>query len=110
MIIRPEHAEEARRAREHVAGNALRARTKGLTPRFVGHAYLVEAIKMMFPDIDNDRAVALASGFYVLAHADQNQPEGADIVAEFLASRSSNDPAVVERVRQFSGVPRSPVQ
>jgi hypothetical protein len=104
MIVKPEHAAAFDRARNHARTNAKRAKAAGLTPGFVAHCYIFEALKLYF-ECDDARATELATGLTVLAFADQKTgtKDGA-VLAEYALKRSTNDPAAIERLRSLSGI------
>lgn len=107
MIIRPEHAAEVAQAREHAHASKMRALNKGLVPSFVGHAFVAEAMKLWL-DCDNDRANALASGFMVLAFAENRAGDDTGaIIAEYILRRSTNDPKLTEDLVALSGLARA---
>src|ERR1700730_2857222 len=96
MIIRPEDADKAERSRNHAHACKMKALNAGLEPHLVGHAYVAQAMKLWF-NCDNDKAYALASGFMVLAFAENAKGDDTGkVIAEYALRRASNDPKLVE--------------
>jgi hypothetical protein len=69
-----------------------------LTPGFLVHCYIVEALKLYF-NCDDARATELATGLTVLAFADQKTgAKDGSVLPEYALRRSTNDPAIVDRL------------
>lgn len=104
MIIRPEDAAAVEKARNFAHGCKMRPLNADLEPNFVAHAFIAEAMKLLF-DCDNTRAQALASGLTMLAFADERSDtkDGA-VLADYILTRSVNDPTIVDRFRAMAGL------
>lgn len=72
MKIILDQAQAVKDARDHAAALARRPDLESIDPGLLGHAMLIEAMKLLF-DPGAERAEALADGLLVIATADQKQ-------------------------------------